>query len=119
MCKTQLLSPLINKPRSYVLFLKTKFQSGRENIIFCDKALVKPSMLYSRTLGMIKPDAVGKVGQILDAVFQSGFKVTRMKMCRLSRNEAFSFYAEHQGKAFFECVDFKFIMNIHIKFEKS
>ncbi|XP_052784662.1 nucleoside diphosphate kinase 7-like [Mya arenaria] len=60
------------------------------------------SQQKERTLGIIKPDAINKVGQILDAVFQSGFKVTKLKMCRLTRNEAFSFYQEHQSKTFFD-----------------
>lgn len=55
-----------------------------------------------RTLGIIKPDAMCKVGQILDTIFQSGFKVTKLKMCQLTRNEAFQFYQEHQGKTFFD-----------------
>ncbi|XP_052214540.1 nucleoside diphosphate kinase 7-like isoform X2 [Dreissena polymorpha] len=55
-----------------------------------------------RTLGIIKPDAMSKVGQIIDAIFQCGFKVTQLKMCRLTRNEAFQFYQEHQGKTFFD-----------------
>ena len=55
-----------------------------------------------RTLGIIKPDAMQKVGQIIDAIFQSGFRVTKLKMCRLTRSEAGNFYQEHQGKTFFE-----------------
>ncbi|KAL4220172.1 Nucleoside diphosphate kinase 7 [Mactra antiquata] len=60
------------------------------------------SQQKERTLGIIKPDACGKVGQILDAIFQSGFKITKLKMCQLTRNEAFEFYQEHQGKTFFD-----------------
>ncbi|XP_053391011.1 nucleoside diphosphate kinase 7-like [Mercenaria mercenaria] len=55
-----------------------------------------------RSLGIIKPDAMSKVGQIIDTIFQSGFKVTKLKMCHLTRNEAFELYQEHQGKTFFD-----------------
>jgi len=55
-----------------------------------------------RTLGMIKPDAVSKLGQILDLIYQRGFVMTKLKCCKLNRNEAFQFYQEHQGKLFFD-----------------
>jgi len=54
-----------------------------------------------RTLGMIKPDAVSKVGQIFDTICKGGFLIGKLKMVRLSRNEAFQFYEEHQHKDFF------------------
>lgn len=55
-----------------------------------------------RTCGIIKPDAMSKMGQILDAIFDSGLMVTKLKMCQLSRNEAFELYQEHQGKPFLD-----------------
>ncbi|KAK3095701.1 hypothetical protein FSP39_017831 [Pinctada imbricata] len=57
-----------------------------------------------RTLGMIKPDAVPKMGQILDLIYSKGFMITRLKMCQLNRNEAFQFYQEHQGKPFLDAL---------------
>jgi nucleoside-diphosphate kinase len=51
---------------------------------------------------MIKPDSAAKMGQILDVVYQKSFMITQLKMCQLSRNEAFQFYQEHQGKPFLE-----------------
>ena len=53
---------------------------------------------------MIKPDAVAKMGQIIDVICQKGFLITKLKMCQLNRNEAFQFYQEHQGKPFLEWV---------------
>ena len=58
----------------------------------------------NRTCGIIKPDAMMKMGQIMDAIDESGLKVTNMKMCQLSRDEAFQLYQEHQGKPFLEWV---------------
>lgn len=51
---------------------------------------------------MIKPDAMSKMGQIIDLICQKGFLITKLKMCQLNRNEAFQFYQEHQGKPFLE-----------------
>ncbi|KAJ8310840.1 hypothetical protein KUTeg_012705 [Tegillarca granosa] len=55
-----------------------------------------------RTLGVIKPDAFSKMGQVLDEVYKNGFMITQMKMCKLTRDEAFEFYQEHQGKPFLD-----------------
>ncbi|KAF6022662.1 NME7 [Bugula neritina] len=54
-----------------------------------------------RTLGIIKPDVCDKFSQILEAIYDRGFKVTKMKMCQLSRSEAGQFYQEHQAKSFY------------------
>ncbi|XP_067669784.1 nucleoside diphosphate kinase homolog 7-like [Haliotis asinina] len=55
-----------------------------------------------KTLGLIKPDAVKKAGQILDHIYRNGFQISQMKMCQLDRNEAFEFYQEHKGKPFLD-----------------
>ncbi|XP_069105017.1 nucleoside diphosphate kinase homolog 7-like [Argopecten irradians] len=55
-----------------------------------------------RTLGLIKPDAVPKMGQVLDLLFKNRFLIANMKMCQLTRNEAYEFYQEHQGKTYFD-----------------
>ncbi|XP_078695079.1 nucleoside diphosphate kinase homolog 7-like [Branchiostoma floridae x Branchiostoma belcheri] len=54
-----------------------------------------------KTLAMIKPDAVDKMGLILDMINQKGLLVTKAKMVLLSRAEAAQFYIEHQSKPFF------------------
>ncbi|KAM7444388.1 Nucleoside diphosphate kinase 7 [Porites harrisoni] len=53
------------------------------------------------TLAMIKPDAVSQMGSIIDMIHQEGFLICRAKMVRLSSSEASRFYAEHQGKPFY------------------
>lgn len=52
----------------------------------------------------MKPDAVqrGLIGAILQRFEDRGLKVVAMKMLRVSRNLAETYYAEHKGKAFFE-----------------
>ena len=61
-------------------------------------------MSLQRTLSIIKPDAVKRhlIGAILARFEQQGFNITAAKMVQLSREQAEGFYAEHQGKLFFE-----------------
>jgi len=53
-----------------------------------------------RTLGFIKPDTIDKMGDVIDAVYQRGLLISRMRMCLLSQNDAYTFYQEHSGKPF-------------------
>uniref|UniRef100_A0A3P8XTR1 Nucleoside diphosphate kinase homolog 7 n=1 Tax=Esox lucius TaxID=8010 RepID=A0A3P8XTR1_ESOLU len=53
-----------------------------------------------RTLAMIKPDAVCKLGDILQMIYDANLIVTKAKMTKLTR-EAADFYTEHQTKSFF------------------
>ena len=61
-------------------------------------------MRLQRTLSIIKPDAVKRhlIGAILARFEQQGFNIAAAKMVQLSREQAEGFYAEHQGKPFFE-----------------
>lgn len=61
-------------------------------------------MNLQRTLSIIKPDAVRRnlIGAILARFEQHGFKIVAAKMVHLTREQAEGFYAEHQGKAFFD-----------------
>lgn len=66
-------------------------------------------MPEQQTLSIIKPDAVRKnlIGAIASRFEQAGLKIVALKMIQLSRAQAEGFYAEHQGKPFFEgLVDF-------------
>mmetsp|Transcript_81671 Transcript_81671/g.219438 ORF Transcript_81671/g.219438 Transcript_81671/m.219438 type:complete len:284 (-) Transcript_81671:25-876(-) len=55
-----------------------------------------------KTLAIVKPDAMLKIGKILDAIARDGFRVARMRSLRLTRSDAQQFYAEHQGKPFYD-----------------
>ncbi|MEG3754263.1 nucleoside-diphosphate kinase [Psychromonas arctica] len=61
-------------------------------------------MPLERTLSMIKPDAVGKqlIGTILQRFEQAGFTVVAAKLMQLTREQAEGFYAEHEGRDFYE-----------------
>ena len=55
-----------------------------------------------RTLAMVKPDAVKHAGKILDYIWQSGFRVVRLKSIRLKRSEVIDFYEEKRSEPYFK-----------------
>jgi len=61
-------------------------------------------MPLQRTLSMIKPDAVGKqlTGTILQRFEQAHFTIVAAKMLHFTREQAEGFYAEHEGREFYE-----------------
>jgi nucleoside-diphosphate kinase len=56
-----------------------------------------------RTLFIVKPDAVERnlIGRILAHVEEKGFRIVEGRFGRLTREDAQTFYQEHQGKPFF------------------
>ncbi|WP_319370921.1 nucleoside-diphosphate kinase [uncultured Ilyobacter sp.] len=56
-----------------------------------------------KTLLIIKPDGVqrGLVGRILARVEKKGFKISAMKLEKISKEKAEVHYAEHKGKGFY------------------
>mgnify|MGYP001998541194 CR=1 FL=1 len=63
-------------------------------------------MALERTLSIIKPDAVAKnaIGDIYARFEKAGLKIAAAKMLHLSRDDAAGFYAEHDGKPFFDAL---------------
>lgn len=61
-------------------------------------------MMIERTLSLIKPDAVARdlVGEIYHRIENAGMHVVGAKMVQLTPELAAGFYAEHEGKPFFE-----------------
>jgi len=57
-----------------------------------------------RTLFIVKPDAVKRAltGKILAHVEDRGFRIVEARFGRITREEAETFYAEHQAKPFFK-----------------
>jgi len=65
--------------------------------------------MIEQTLLIVKPDAVtrGLTCEILARFEKAGLQILGMKMVLISKQEAEKFYAEHQGKSFFEeLIDF-------------
>lgn len=55
----------------------------------------------SRTFALIKPDAYTHLGSIISLVLGSGFKITRLKMLRLTPAQAQALYSDHQSQPYF------------------
>jgi nucleoside-diphosphate kinase len=60
--------------------------------------------MTERTLSIIKPDAVekGVIGQVITRFEEAGLKILAMKMVHLSKTQTEEFYAEHEGRSYFE-----------------
>ena len=55
-----------------------------------------------RTFAMIKPDCYTQTGKIIDAIYQNGFTISKLKMSKFTRPQLTDdFYHEHKGKPFF------------------
>ena len=61
-------------------------------------------MAVERTLSIVKPDAVARnlIGEIYARLERGGLKIVAAKMLRLDKPRAAGFYAEHEGKPFYE-----------------
>jgi nucleoside-diphosphate kinase len=57
-----------------------------------------------KTFFMIKPDGVQRnlIGQIISRVESKGFKITKIKMMKISKDLAEEHYGEHKDKPFFD-----------------
>ena len=66
-------------------------------------------MGLERTFSIVKPDAVAKnvIGEIYSRFEKAGLNIIASKMLHLSREKAGGFYAEHEGRPFYnDLVDF-------------
>jgi nucleoside diphosphate kinase len=43
---------------------------------------------FDRALALIKPDAYGRMGEILDLLYQKGYSICRVRMLRLTESLA-------------------------------
>ena len=61
-------------------------------------------MAIERTLSIIKPDATSRniIGKIISRFEDNNLKVVAAKLIQLDRVKAGGFYAEHDGKPFFQ-----------------
>ncbi len=60
--------------------------------------------MTERTLSIIKPDAVAKglIWEVIKRFERAGFRIIAMKMVHMSKEQAEEFYAEHEGRSYFE-----------------
>ncbi|PSU32028.1 nucleoside-diphosphate kinase [Photobacterium lutimaris] len=61
-------------------------------------------MTIERTFSIVKPDAVKRnlIGAIYNRIEKAGLRVVAAKMIRMDADKAKGFYAEHEGKPFFD-----------------
>lgn len=61
-------------------------------------------MTIERTFSIVKPDAVKRnlIGAIYHRMESAGFKIVAAKMIHMTSEQAQGFYAEHEGKPFFD-----------------
>jgi len=60
--------------------------------------------MIEKTLAIIKPDAVKKklIGKIIQRIEEDEFKISKLKMLNLSKEEAEGFYIVHKEKPFYD-----------------
>jgi nucleoside-diphosphate kinase len=66
-------------------------------------------MAGNQTFTMIKPTTVRKnfTGAIIQMINEAGFEIRALKLVQLTRDQAASFYAVHEGKPFYDSlIDF-------------
>ncbi len=63
-------------------------------------------MALERTLSIVKPDVVAGnvIGQIYSRFEKGGLRIVAAKMLKLDQAKAAGFYAEHDGKPFFDAL---------------
>ena len=61
-------------------------------------------MAVQRTFSIVKPDAVARnlIGEIYSRFEKGGLRIVASKMLTLTKEQAGGFYAEHEGRPFFE-----------------
>jgi len=57
--------------------------------------------MRSNTFGLIKPDAYLNIGKIIDCIYQNGFSISKLKLCKLSPDDAAIFYNNIQNQPSF------------------
>lgn len=53
----------------------------------------------SRTVAVVKPSAITRLGRVVDAIFRTNFIISKMKMLRLTPKQAQEFYGENGPSA--------------------
>ena len=63
-------------------------------------------MALERTFSIVKPDAVERnlIGEIYHRIEKAGLRIIAAKMVHLTEEQASGFYAEHEGKPFFNAL---------------
>ena len=60
------------------------------------------SQITENTLGLVKPEAVAELGQILTRIRLEGIKLARARMVHLTRHQAERFYSRYRLDTLFD-----------------
>lgn len=100
-----------SRSRIEQISLKQLFLGNRINVCSRQLEVVEYGDDYTRkmlsecqeqTLALVKPDAINSSGEIIEQLERTtGLRVSEVRMVRLTRRNAETFYAEHAGKDFF------------------
>jgi len=100
-----------SRSRIEQISLKQLFLGNRINVCSRQLEVVEYGDDYTRkmlsecqeqTLALVKPDAINGSGEIIEQLERTtGLRVSEVRMVRLTRRNAETFYAEHAGKDFF------------------
>ena len=73
-------------------------------LILAAASLFNLNLAAEQTLTLIKPDAVQDhyIGEIIGRFEDANITISALKMTQLTKERASQFYAEHQGKPFFQ-----------------
>ena len=58
--------------------------------------------IRSNTFALIKPDGYLNIGKIIDTIYQCDFSISRLKLCKMSPEDAFLFCSSIQNKPSFQ-----------------
>jgi nucleoside-diphosphate kinase len=64
--------------------------------------------IMEKTLSIIKPDGIarGLIGEVIKRLESNGLKIIAMKMSKLTKAQAESFYAVHKERPFFQSLTY-------------
>jgi len=65
-------------------------------------ALDKCKYIFFRTLALIKPDAVSKLGVILNSIRENDLHVCQAQMVQLNRSNTGLFYEKERSETYFK-----------------
>eukprot|EP00762_Andalucia_godoyi_P003204 ANDGO_00988.mRNA.1 Nucleoside diphosphate kinase len=63
---------------------------------------IDTSVQLEYTLGIFKPDVQDRVGELMQATTDAGFRILASSTLKMSEHQAAQFYREHYGKPFYD-----------------
>ena len=67
-------------------------------------AVITSSLIFCRTLALVKPDAITKLGVIINCIRENNLQVCQAEMLHLRREDAAQFYDEYKGTTIYKYI---------------